>query len=112
MQANRTLTSLGLAASIAAGAAATTGPAVAQHVSFCGVVRFTGRTCATVPGSGTSAGRTFDISNTTPMPRRNTTIAGSGTLRGISHCARANNRLAHVSWRRVAVCPLTTPSSR
>jgi len=104
MRDRPTLTRLMLAVAIV-GLAAAAGPAEAQQARFCGVVRFTGRTCATVPGIGAAAGRTFDISNMTPMPRRNSTISGSGTVRGISHCARATNRLAHVSWRRVSVCP-------
>jgi hypothetical protein len=105
MQAKRTGAGPLLALVTLVGAAATASAADAQQASFCGVVRFTGRTCVTVPGSGRSTGRTFDISDLARLPRRNTTIAGSGTVRGISHCSRATGRLAHVTWRRVTVCP-------
>lgn len=94
-----------LAVSILVGAAAMAGPAEAQQASFCGVVQSTGRTCITVPGSGASAGRTFDISGLSRAPRRNATISGSGTVRGVSNCPRATGRLAHVTWRSVTVCP-------
>lgn len=105
MQDSRALSSLVLATSILVAAAAMAGSANAQSVRFCGVVRATGRTCLTVPGSMGATGRIFDISSVTPRPRRNSTISGSGTVRGISHCSRATGRLAHVSWRRVSVCP-------
>ena len=107
MQVSRGLSSLALAVSILIGVGAMAVSVHAQSVRFCGVVRFTGRTCATVAGSGASTGRIFDLTSANPLPRRNSMIAGSGTMRGISHCARANGRLAHISWRRVTVCPQT-----
>ncbi len=105
MQVSRGLSGLALAVSMLIGVEAMAAGAHGQSVRFCGVVRFTGRTCATVAGSGASTGRIFDLTNASPLPRRNSMIAGSGTVRGISHCARANGRLAHISWRRVTVCP-------
>ena len=95
-----------LALTVLAGELAPAPPAAAQNASFCGAVRFTGRHCLTVPGSMGSTGRTFDISTVTPRPSRNSTISGSGAVRGISQCSRASRRLTHVSWRRVSVCPL------
>jgi len=105
MQTRRALSSLVLAASILVGAAAAAGPADAQNASFCGVVRVRGH-CMLVSGSMGSTGRVFDISTASPRPRRNTTISGSGLVRGISGCVGATGRLGHVTWRRVSVCPL------
>ena len=106
MQARRALLSAVLAASVLSGAAVAAGPAAAQNASFCGVVRVTSRNCVNVAGSMGNVGRVFDISDASPPPRRNSTISGSGVVRGISRCASANRRLTHVSWRRVSVCPL------
>lgn len=105
MQDRPTLSSLVLAASIIIGAAAVAGAADAQQASFCGQVRYTGRSCVTVPGSMANVGTRFDISGARPPPRRNTTVTGTGTLRGVSRCSRANRLLTNVSWRRVSACP-------
>jgi hypothetical protein len=105
MPAHRALSSLALAAAILAGAVAAASPADAQNASFCGVVSVRGH-CMLVSGSVGSTGRTFDISTASPRPRRNATISGSGLVRGISGCVGATGRLAHVTWRRVSVCPL------
>jgi hypothetical protein len=107
MQVNRALPRLALAIAILVGAAAAAGPADAQWAHFCGMVRQVGRgACLIVPGSMSGLGRHFDVSSARPLPRRNTTIAGSGLVRGLSHCSRADRRLDNVTWRRVSVCPL------
>jgi hypothetical protein len=112
MQARRALVSAALAASVLTAAGAVAGPPPAPNASFCGVVRVTSRNCVTVPGSIGNVGRVFDISGASPLPRRNSTISGSGVVRGISRCSSANRRLTHVSWRRVSVCPLARPLHR
>lgn len=105
MRTRRVLAGLALGASIF-GAVAVASPAEAQRVSFCGRVRFAPRNCILVPGGMMGMSREWDITGARPMPRRNTMIAGSGVVRGVSRCIRADRRLTHVVWRRVSACPM------